>query len=113
MKVLQAHVMHPPKPLREAVPDADIPEIAEQIVLKALTKERTERYQTAQEFIEALDRSEDPDAEQPTAEESLAEAAKSAVAQQGDRYLKGMAAGIAVTVGVIAVIAAALFFLLS
>jgi serine/threonine-protein kinase len=111
MKVLQAHVLHPPKPLREAAPDAGIPEAAEQIVLRALTKDRTERYQTAREFIDALDLSEK--AERPAAEESLAEAATSAVAEQGDRYLKGMAAGIAVTVAVIALVGAVLFFLLT
>ena len=44
----------PPTPPRERAPDREIPEVLEQIVLKAISKKPGQRYQSMPHFIEAM-----------------------------------------------------------
>lgn len=54
LEVLFAHVQKPPPPLRQVRPDLSISKELEAIVLRALAKDRDERFASAQELDEAL-----------------------------------------------------------
>jgi tRNA A-37 threonylcarbamoyl transferase component Bud32 len=45
----------PPRPPREVAPDAEIPVELEAVILRGLAKDPAERYQTARDFLAALD----------------------------------------------------------
>lgn len=51
-ELMRAHIEVPPPPLREFAPHA--PEFVEQAILKALAKQREERFQSVEEFRSAL-----------------------------------------------------------
>jgi len=53
-EVVMKHVQDAPQPPRERRPDLDIPVELERVTLKALTKEPKDRYQSAQEMLDAL-----------------------------------------------------------
>jgi serine/threonine-protein kinase len=52
MKILMAHANEMPLPPRELNPD--VPEDLEQVVMRCLAKRRKDRFQTAQELIDAF-----------------------------------------------------------
>lgn len=54
MGVLSQHMFDPPPPLRERCPEALIPEVLENITLKALAKRPEDRFETMKAFAEAL-----------------------------------------------------------
>ena len=54
MGVLSQHMFDQPQSLHERNPDADIPEIMENITLKALAKKPEDRFATMQEFADTL-----------------------------------------------------------
>lgn len=54
MDLLMKHVTEPPIPVRDYVPERDIPERLESTVMKAIEKEPTDRQQDVQELIEEL-----------------------------------------------------------
>lgn len=54
VKLLGMHVTAPVPPMSEVAPDAHIPAEVEDLVLRLLAKESSERFQDAKEFIEAL-----------------------------------------------------------
>jgi serine/threonine-protein kinase len=56
MEVLGMHLSEQPKPLREVAPDRNIPELLEEAVLRALAKDPADRYETADELRQALQR---------------------------------------------------------
>jgi serine/threonine protein kinase len=66
MAVMLKHIVEPPPSLRSKNPD--ISPAIEQVVLKALTKMREERYAHAVEFAEAYEAALDPAATLPTAQ---------------------------------------------
>jgi serine/threonine protein kinase len=51
---LVQHMVSPPRPMKQANPAVDVPPEVEQVIMKALAKTREERWQTAEEFEEAL-----------------------------------------------------------
>jgi serine/threonine protein kinase/formylglycine-generating enzyme required for sulfatase activity len=51
---LAQHMVAQPRPIREVRPDLNIPPEVEAVMMKALEKDRENRYQNANEFIEAL-----------------------------------------------------------
>ena len=51
---LAQHMVATPRPIREVCPELKTPPEVEAVVAKSLAKEREERYQTAQEFAQAL-----------------------------------------------------------
>jgi serine/threonine protein kinase/formylglycine-generating enzyme required for sulfatase activity len=51
---LVMHVSQAPRPMRQANPDANVPPSLEAVIIKALEKNRNNRYKTAIEFAEAL-----------------------------------------------------------
>lgn len=53
--VLNMHLQDPPPPFREANPYQQIDPELEEIVMKLLAKRRSERFQTAQELLDALE----------------------------------------------------------
>jgi len=53
---LAAHMVTPPRRVKEASPDVKVPEGVENVIQKALAKGREQRFQTAKEFAEALKR---------------------------------------------------------
>ncbi len=53
--VLFGHMVKPVPPPREVRPDLNIPESLQRIILKALEKDRKDRFSNAQEFIDALE----------------------------------------------------------
>lgn len=53
-QVIAQHLSAEPTPLTQAAPDAGIPLAVEQVVLKAVAKDPTERFQTMDEFDRAL-----------------------------------------------------------
>ncbi|MCL4206486.1 MAG: serine/threonine protein kinase [Pirellulaceae bacterium] len=59
MKILMAHANEIPLPPRELNPD--VPEDVEQVVMRCLAKRRQDRYQTAQELIDAFSQCADAD----------------------------------------------------
>ncbi len=52
--MLAGHLFHPPREFTESDPDARIPEELRQIVLRALAKERDDRFQTAKDMAQAI-----------------------------------------------------------
>jgi eukaryotic-like serine/threonine-protein kinase len=54
LAVLMKHVQEEPQPPRQRRPDRDIPVELEQVVLKALAKDPSRRYQSAEEMLTAL-----------------------------------------------------------
>ena len=75
MVVLNMHIADPPPPFVEANPSAHIPPELEAVVMRLLAKEPGERYQTAVEVREELERIRDSllaPAEEPAAEPSPA-----------------------------------------
>jgi serine/threonine protein kinase len=54
MEYIQKHVIEPPIPLGERVPERKFDRGLEQVLAKALSKKPDDRYQTAAEFAEAL-----------------------------------------------------------
>ncbi|MFZ6181991.1 serine/threonine-protein kinase [Nannocystis pusilla] len=54
MSTLTAHLMQVPQPPSQAKPDAQIPEAVDTVVLRALAKDRDQRYDTIGEFAAAL-----------------------------------------------------------
>jgi serine/threonine-protein kinase len=59
MKILMAHANEMPLPPRELNPD--VPEDLEQVVMRCLAKRRKDRFQTAQELIDAFSQCADAD----------------------------------------------------
>ena len=59
LELMMKHVQDVPEPPRKRRPDLHIPAYLEAVVLKALSKDRDDRYATAQEMLDALPRSED------------------------------------------------------
>ena len=57
--VMQRHMLARPPRLRDVAPGEDLPEQVEAIVAKALRKGRTQRWQSAREFLEAIEHAED------------------------------------------------------
>lgn len=53
VKTLLMHLTRPVEPFSVAAPESDIPGFLEEVVLRALAKERERRFQTAAEFLEA------------------------------------------------------------
>ncbi len=51
---LAQHMVAPPRPIREIRPDLNIPPEVEAIVMKALEKRREDRFQSANEFADAI-----------------------------------------------------------
>jgi serine/threonine-protein kinase len=51
---LAQHMVAAPRRMSEANPEASVPAAVEEVVLRALEKKREKRFQTAQEFLEAL-----------------------------------------------------------
>jgi serine/threonine protein kinase/formylglycine-generating enzyme required for sulfatase activity len=51
---LVMHVSQPPRPMRQANPDANVPPSLEAVILKAVEKNRNNRYRDAEEFAHAL-----------------------------------------------------------
>jgi serine/threonine protein kinase/formylglycine-generating enzyme required for sulfatase activity len=51
---LAQHMVAQPRPIREIRPDLNIPAEVEQVLMKSLEKNRDDRYQSANEFIDAL-----------------------------------------------------------
>lgn len=56
VKVMAMHLSDPPKPLSTVRKDLQFSDVVEGIVLKALQKNPDKRYQTMEEFADALDR---------------------------------------------------------
>jgi len=56
LQLLNAHVNQPPPPPRSVAPFAEIPADLETIVLRALAKDPSDRYGTAERFAMALER---------------------------------------------------------
>lgn len=54
MEYIQKHVMEPPIPLNQRVPDRQFPPGLEQVMAKALAKKADDRFQSAAEFAAAL-----------------------------------------------------------
>ena len=54
MEYIQRHVMQPPIPLNQRVPERQFDPGLEQVITKALTKNPDHRFQTASEFADAL-----------------------------------------------------------
>jgi eukaryotic-like serine/threonine-protein kinase len=54
MEYIQKHVMDPPIPLNQRVPERQFPPGLEAVLAKALAKKPEERFQSAQEFADAL-----------------------------------------------------------
>jgi serine/threonine-protein kinase len=65
MEYIQKHVMEQPIPLNQRVDDRSFPASLEAVLNQALAKDPGDRYQTAAEFAEALERSIDPEAPAP------------------------------------------------
>ncbi len=59
--VLLGHIVKPPPTPRSIRPDLDIPQALEDLILKALEKERGRRFSTAEEFIQAIEMLEAPE----------------------------------------------------
>ncbi len=76
VEVIAKHLTEKPKPLREVRPDLNIPPKLEQVVMKALEKDRNRRFSSAQEMADAL--------KQAIAEESLAKDLQSLVREVED-----------------------------
>jgi len=55
MATLTAHLMEPPKPMKQAAPEVSVPAELEAVVVRALAKDRDHRYATISEMIAALD----------------------------------------------------------
>ena len=53
---LMMHASQPPKALRDANPGVTAPPELEALILRALEKDRTKRFQSAREFAQAIDR---------------------------------------------------------
>ena len=56
VEILAMHVSATPKPLREIAADASIPAAVEGLIMRALAKRPAERFQSARDLREALDR---------------------------------------------------------
>jgi tRNA A-37 threonylcarbamoyl transferase component Bud32/tetratricopeptide (TPR) repeat protein len=54
-RVLAMHVTAPPPRFAEVAPEARLPAALEQVVMRALEKDRARRYQDAEQFLAALD----------------------------------------------------------
>jgi serine/threonine-protein kinase len=54
MEYIQKHVMEPPIPLNQRVPERHFPDGLEAVLQKALAKKPDDRFQTAAEFADAL-----------------------------------------------------------
>ncbi|MCP4679469.1 MAG: serine/threonine protein kinase [Deltaproteobacteria bacterium] len=54
MEYISHHIYTPPIPISERAPDLNLPPGLDPIVLKALEKDKNDRYQSAREFAEAL-----------------------------------------------------------
>jgi serine/threonine protein kinase len=52
--LMMQHMQGTVKPPREVVPELNIPESLSQVILKAIDKSREQRFQTAEEFVAAL-----------------------------------------------------------
>jgi len=55
LKVAQMHIHDPPEPFADRRPDLRIPDAVERVCFKALEKKRSQRYQSALEFQQALE----------------------------------------------------------
>jgi serine/threonine protein kinase len=53
--LMMQHMQGTVKPPREVVPELNIPESLSRVILKAIDKSREQRFQTAEEFVAALD----------------------------------------------------------
>ncbi|NUM32987.1 MAG: protein kinase [Candidatus Brocadiae bacterium] len=70
--VLLGHIVKPPPTPKTVRPDLDIPNALEELILKALEKERSKRYSSAEEFIQAIEKVEAPEVK----EEAVVEVVK-------------------------------------
>jgi serine/threonine protein kinase len=57
LELMMRHVQDPPEPPRKRRPDLEIPESVERVILKALSKDREDRYRSADDMLAALPRS--------------------------------------------------------
>ena len=55
MAVMLAHLQAQPPPLREVAPEVTVPPALEAVIMRALAKNPAERYQSADEMVDALD----------------------------------------------------------
>ncbi len=76
--LMMQHIQGTVRPPHELAPDLHIPESLSRVILKAIDKSRDLRYQTAEEFIAALD---EVAAAHSTGEQSLTEPPSNAAAQ--------------------------------
>jgi serine/threonine protein kinase len=53
--VMAKHIREAPQTLRDAIPTREVPQELDDVVMRALEKDPAKRYQTAEEFIDALD----------------------------------------------------------
>lgn len=79
VKIMALQVTAPPPPFAKTAPDAHVPAAIETVVRRALEKDRARRYQSAQEFLNALDEAE----RRATALATLGAAARRARGQLG------------------------------
>jgi len=56
VEILAMHISATPKPLREITADASIPAAVENLIMRALAKRPADRFQSARDLREALDR---------------------------------------------------------
>jgi serine/threonine-protein kinase len=59
MGIILHHIQTPPRPPRDARPDLNIPQTLNDVLMKALAKDPGRRFQTADEFLQALNRGHD------------------------------------------------------
>jgi serine/threonine protein kinase len=76
--LMMQHIQGTVRPPHELAPDLHIPESLSHVILKAIDKSRDLRYQTAEEFIAALD---EVAGTQPTSDQALTEQPSNAAAE--------------------------------
>ncbi|MCC6217506.1 MAG: serine/threonine protein kinase [Polyangiaceae bacterium] len=100
MEYIQKHVVEPPIPLNQRVPDRHFPPALESVVAKALSKRPQDRYQSAADFARALasslthgDRTTEPGPPEPA--DGARQAAAATVAPAARPLSVGLLVGVA------------------